>query len=64
MEKKDCGSDKEISMVNYIILNQTKCAPREGVFDINLFPPGFEEFDMKMAQNVKSPWVLAPFPGA
>ena len=41
MENKDCGSDKEISMVNYIILNQTKiCTPREGVFDINLFPPG------------------------
>ena len=63
MEKKDCGSDKEISMVNYIILNQTKVPQGKGYLTSIFFPLG-KEFDMKMAQNVKSPWVLAPIPGA
>ena len=49
--------DKRISS---IMLNQTKCIPAKGVFDISLFPPS-KEFDMKIAQNVKSPWVC-PIP--
>ena len=48
----------------YIIQNQTKCTPREGLFDISLFPLS-KEFGMKMAQNVKSPWVCpTPYPRA
>lgn len=40
-------SDKEICMVIYIILNQTKFTPRKGVFDISVFPLG-KDFDMKI----------------
>lgn len=32
---------------NFIILNQTKYTPREGVFDISVFPLG-KDFDMKL----------------
>ena len=32
---------------NFIILNQTKYTPREGVFDISVFPLG-KHFDMKL----------------
>ena len=45
--------DKRISS---IILNKNKCTPAKGVFDISLFPLS-KEFDTKIAQNVKSPWV-------
>ena len=40
MGNKDCGSDtiRGPLIVIYIILNQTKCIPGEGVFDISLFP--------------------------
>ena len=40
-------SDKEISMVIYIVLNQTKFTLRKGVFDISVFPLG-KDFDMKI----------------
>ena len=40
-------SDKEIRLVIYIILNQTKYTPRKGVFDISVFPLG-KDFDMKI----------------
>ena len=43
----------------YIIQNQTKCTPREGVFDISLFPLG-KEFGMKMAKMSDPPWYARP----
>ena len=42
--------------ISSIILNKNKCTPAKGVFDISLFPL-IKEFDTKIAQNVKSPWV-------
>ena len=42
--------------ISSIILNKKKCTPAKGVFDSSLFPLS-KEFDTKIAQNVKSPWV-------
>ena len=47
--------DKRISS---IILNKNKCTPAKGVFDVTPFPLIKElNFDTRIAQNVKSPWV-------
>ena len=54
MEKKDCGNDKEICMVNYIILNKKNVPPGKGYLTSSVFFHLGKEFDIK--------WPKMPIP--